>query len=231
MPRCHLPRLLYVGPRLLLPKLDTFDTELTFSSLRKALLTTMQWFDSLPEQQNIFCCLLGNNLLIAHPNTLLENRRDIINTFFAMMINDEGLYLSTNSSIENIKATLLASKIIIEVERGTAEGLQCRYFIPSVEQLQVLPNARSSWPVVAPMEDVYLEVHVKDVFGEKNPMLWKGNDAYQFFGCRLHQPRVAISVKRVQVFPNERYGIELEGELREVTRKWFKAGWQKNWGT
>ena len=81
-------------------------------------------------------------------------------------------------------------------------------------------------------EQVYLEVHVKDIYGHKNPVNWKGSNAFTLFACKRHQPPFGCSLKWVQVLRNPRQGQEWGGgELRKVTRKWLKGGRDENWGT
>ncbi|KAH7393365.1 hypothetical protein BKA64DRAFT_644118 [Cadophora sp. MPI-SDFR-AT-0126] len=85
----------------------------------------------------------------------------------------------------------------------------------------------------SPEEDAYVEVHVKDIFGDKNPVAWHINNCFTLVGCRFHQPFVGESIlKRVHVMKNTQRGkVWGEGEEpREVTGEWLKGGSDLVWG-
>ncbi|PVH78631.1 hypothetical protein DL98DRAFT_533733 [Cadophora sp. DSE1049] len=82
-------------------------------------------------------------------------------------------------------------------------------------------------------EDAYVEVHVKDLFGDKNPAAWHINNCFTLVGCRFHQSFVGESIlKRVHVMKNIQRGkVWVAGEEpREVTGEWLKGGPGLEWG-
>ncbi|KAG4425228.1 hypothetical protein IFR04_001595 [Cadophora malorum] len=84
-----------------------------------------------------------------------------------------------------------------------------------------------------PQEDAYVEVHVKDLFGDQNPAAWHINNCFTLVGCRFHQPFVGESIlKRVHVMKNIQRGkVWKEGEEpRVVTGNWLKGGHGPGWG-
>ncbi|KAG4439259.1 hypothetical protein IFR05_005244 [Cadophora sp. M221] len=93
-------------------------------------------------------------------------------------------------------------------------------------------KSKEKAPSKLEMEDVYVEVHVRDIFGDKNPAAWHINNCFMLLGCRFHQPFAGIIQKRVHVMKN----IQLrkvwgpDEEPRKVTGEWLKGGHGKEWG-
>ncbi|KAH9215773.1 hypothetical protein DL95DRAFT_408279 [Leptodontidium sp. 2 PMI_412] len=82
------------------------------------------------------------------------------------------------------------------------------------------------------MEDVYVEVHVRDIFGDKNPAAWHINNCFMLLGCRFHQPFAGIIQKRVHVMKNIQFRKVWgpDEEPRKVTGEWLKGGHGTEWG-
>jgi len=172
-------------------------------------------FLSLPTQQRLVCCGIFPASL-TNPKTSKPCPNELI-TFTRILTSSP----TDAANLTESKTTALKST------RHVVEVIRCAWTGKRKDAVQV---ATDFVPSIVE-NDKYVEVHVKDAFGGRNPAGLKENDNLVFnqFQCERHPFREGRAFRDLDLIVNPLYGKSIDFVPRPAG-VWLKCGRVEKWG-